>query len=137
MRRLFRITHWVARARYWKRQAQTAKAEVARLQLSLLAETWRNRAREDTFASAAILGQRNMWGIAPRTGPAATEQPKPRPQPIDPYQLSGPDLMEFDTFWKPDAEAAGISILQAKQKFINEVVLPRRMPLNDDPYGAN
>jgi hypothetical protein len=76
-----------------------------------------------------------MWGIAPRTGPAVTEQPKPKPQPIDPYQLGGADQLEFDTFWKPDAEAMNIPLHLAKQRFINEVVLPRRAPLQDDPFA--
>lgn len=136
MRRLFRIAHWAARARYWRKRVASLERDNARLRLELTAETWRNRSREDTFASAAVLGSRQMWGLAPRVGPAHVE-PKQRPQPVDPYHLSGADQMEFDTFWKPDAEAAGIPLHQAKQRFIAEVVMPRRQPLNDDPFGAN
>src|SRR5258705_3544602 len=91
------------RARHWRARAVRAERELALLRLSLLAETYRNRQREDTFASAAVLGQRNMWGIAPRSGPAVSEQPaKAKPQPLNPYNLSGADLMEYETFWKPD-----------------------------------
>lgn len=132
--RLLRINHWRARARYWRGQADAAKREVARLQLSLLAERHRNMAREDTFASAAVLGARNMWGLAPRTGPALSDSPKPVPQ-ADPYNLSGADLMEFETFWKPDAEASGVSVSEAKRQFVRDVVMPRRMPLNDEPFS--
>jgi len=137
MRRLFRILHWQARCRYWRRQAEAAKAEVGRLQLSLIAERCRNMQREDTFVSASILGQRGMWGIAPRSGPALqpTEKPKAQHQPPDPYALSGADLMEFDLEWKPIAEAQGISLIEAKRKFIAEVVVPRRLPLNDEPFA--
>ena len=45
------------------------------------------------------------------------------------------DRQEFDIYWKPDAEAAGVSMQQAKQRFHDEVILPRRQPLNDDPYS--
>lgn len=123
------------RARRWRARALNAETELGRVRLQLVAETWRNRTREDTFASASILGARNMWGLAPRTGPAATEDKKPQAPPSDPYQLSGPDLMEFNTFWQPDAEAAGISLQEAKRQFVQQVVLPRRQPLNDDPYS--
>ena len=122
------------RARRWRERAMKAEAELVSLKLQMIAETWRNRAREDTFASAAVLGSRNMFGIAARSGPAQVER-KPQSQPVDPYQLSGADLMEFETFWKPDAEAAGIGLTQAKQEFIKQVVLPRRQPLNDDPFN--
>lgn len=115
-----------------------AESELARLRLAMEAERWRNYSREDTFASAAILGQRGMWGIAPRSGPALEERPKSaQPSPPDPYNLSGADLMEFETFWKPEAEAQGIPTQEAKRRFVNEVVVPRRMPLNDDPFSAN
>jgi len=132
--RLLRLNHWRARARYWRKQADLAKREVARLHLSLVAERYRNMQREDTFASAAFLGHRNMWGLAPRTGPAATEEVKKAP--ALPYQWTGADLMEFETFWKPDAEAAGISLAEARRQFEQQVITPRRIPLNDE-FGAN
>jgi hypothetical protein len=77
-----------------------------------------------------------MWGLAPRSGPAVSEVSKPVQQPVDPYNLSGADLMEFETFWKPDAEASGVSLHEAKRQFVQQVVIPRRMPLNDDPFGG-
>ena len=135
MKRLFRILHWQARCRYWRKQAEAAKREVARLQLSLLAERYRNLTREDMFVSASVMGARGMYGVAPRGGPALVEPSQPKVPAVDPYQLSGADLMEFETFWKPDAEAAGISLVVAKQKFIQEVVIPRRAPLQDDPFS--
>lgn len=137
MKRLLKLFHWRALVRYWHRRALRAENEVQQLKLQLAAERWRNMQREDTFASAAVLGSRNMWGLAPRVGPAAQAPARTESAAPDPYSLSGADLMEFETFWKPDAEAMGIPLHQAKLKFINEVVVPRRMPLNDDPYGSN
>ena len=133
--RLLRINHWRARARYWRREAEAAKREVARLHLSLLAERYRNLHREDMFVSASIMGQRGMWGVAPRGGPAQQPEAKKVTPPPDPYALSGADLMEFDLEWKPIAEAQGISLIEAKRKFIAEVVVPRRLPLNDEPFA--
>jgi hypothetical protein len=124
------------RARRWRARALAAESERDTLKLQLAAERYRNMAREDTFASAAVLGSRGMWGVAPRSGPALGEQQRqPAPTP-DPYNLSGADLMEFETFWKPDMPA-GMTELEAKRQFVRDVVVPRRMPLNDDPYGAH
>jgi hypothetical protein len=132
----FRWRHWRARAKFWQRLAEKAEARAVKAEQQLTAELWRNIQRGDLFTSAAIMGQRGMWGVAPRSGPAEVTEPKKQAAPTaDPYDLRGPDLMEFETFWKPDAEAAGIPINEAKRRFVNEVVLPRRMPLNDDPYG--
>lgn len=136
MKRLLRLLRWRAQVRYWHRRAAKAEAECGLLKLQLAAERWRNMSREDTFASAAVLGSRNMWGLAPRTGPALQESTKQPAQQPDPYNLSGPDLLEFDTYWKPDAEAGGVPLMEAKRQFIQQVVMPRRMPLNDDPYGV-
>lgn len=133
--RLFRINHWRARARFWRQQAESAKREVARLQLSLLAERYRNLNREDYFVSAAVMGGRGMVGIVPRSGPAVSETPRVAPPAPDPYNLSGADLMEFDLEWKPLAEAQGISMQEAKRQFVRDVVMPRRIPLNDDPFS--
>lgn len=137
MKRLLKLLHWRALVRYWHRRAQRAEAEVGALKLQLSAERYRNMQREDTFASAAVLGSRNMWGLAPRSGPAVQAPARTESAAaIDPYSLSGADLLEFETFWKPDAEAANIPINEAKRRFIQEVVVPRRMPLNDDPFGG-
>ena len=132
--RLLRINHWRARARYWRGQAETAKREAARLQLSLLAERYRNINREDYFVSAAVMGSRGMVGIPARQGPAATGEAKPK-QKVIPPNWSGADLLEFETFWKADAEAAGISEMEAKRQFEQQVIVPRRQPLNDDPFN--
>jgi len=137
MRRLFRILHWQARCRYWRRQAEAAKAEVARLQLSLLAERYRNLHREDMFVSASVMGHRGMWGVAPRGGPAQQPEAKKVTPPPDPYALSGADLMEFNTEWMPIADAKGIGRQTALEQFYRDVLVPRRIPLNDDPFGAN
>jgi hypothetical protein len=122
------------RTRRWRLRAQQAEAEVFRLRLQLAAERDRNMEREDTFASASIMGQRGMWGILPRSGPAGAEKVQAKPA-SDPFGLTQIEQMEFDTYWKPDAEAAGIGLAQAKQQFFKEVVLPRRQPLNDDPFN--
>ena len=131
MKFLFRFLslRYRIKSRYWQRRALIAERE-------LRAERYRNLAREDVFASAAVLGQRGMFGIAPRVGPAyQTPQPRQQPPP-DPMQLSGADLMEFEIEWKPFIPAH-ITEAQAKQKFINEVVIPRRQPLMDDPFRPN
>ena len=92
--------------------------------------------REDTFASAAVLGSRNMWGLAPRTGPALQETPKqPAPQP-NPYALSGPDLLEYEVEWKPLAEAQGVPDTEARRQFALELERRRGNKLQDDPFGT-
>ncbi len=136
MRRLLRILHWQARCRYWRKQAEAAKREVARLQLSLLAERYRNLAREDTFVSATVMGGRNMFGVAPRNGPAMQpESPKLQPTiDVDPWQqLPWADKAEFQTEWWPLAEAKGRSEVQARQDFMAQ--LAHRRQLNDEPFS--
>ena len=136
MKRLLRLLRWRAQVRYWHRRAAKAEAEVGLLKLRLSAERWRNMQREDTFASAAVLGSRNMWGLAPRTGPALQETPKqPVPQP-NPYALSGPDLMEYELEWKPLADAQGVSDTEAKRQFMLELERRRGNKLQDDPYST-
>ena len=131
IRRLFRWRHWRARARYWHLRA--AKAEA-----SLEAECLRNREREDTLVAVPMrLG--GLFGIQPRSAPAlARPQSRPIPAPIaaaSPWDaLTWADKQEFDMYWKPDAEAAGISLQQAQQKFLAEIA-QRRIPLNDEPFS--
>jgi len=129
---LLRQLNYRSRFRYWRRRAREAERH-------LNAEVWRNRMREDMFVSAAVMGSRGMVGIVPRETPAYKKRTfKHGELPVDPHALSGSDLLEFQTYWLPDAEAAGISPQQAKDEFYRRVVAPRRLPLNDDPYaGAN
>ena len=124
-----------ARARYWRRRALRAEAQAKQQALELSAEMARNREREDTFVSATVMGTRGMYGVAPRTGPALKPVKQlPAPTTMD-DGLTYADRLEFDLYWKPDAEAAGVDLATAKRKYMEEVVLPRRMPLNDDPYN--
>lgn len=142
MIRFFRL---LVRVRYWKRRALSAEkrhldlteqfaAEKAALQSQMEAERWRNVAREDTYASATILGGRGMWGVAPRTGPASTQRPtsllEVASQSGVPV-MSGPDRMEFETQWLPYAEQNGISRQQAERDFLRE--LANRKALHDEP----
>lgn len=137
MKRLLKLLHWRALVRYWHRRALRAEAEVGALKLQLSAERYRNMQREDTFASAAVLGSRNMWGLAPRTGPALQETPQqPVPQPPNPYSLSGADLMEYELEWKPLAEAQGVPDYEAKRKFMLELERRRGNRLQDDPFST-
>src|SRR5438128_11087844 len=106
--RFFRWQRWRANAKYWQQRTAKAEKQVYEAERQLKAELWRNIYRGDLFTSAAIMGTRGMFGVAPRSGPAETEKPKESKPPVDPYDLRGPDLMEFETFWKPDAEAAGV-----------------------------
>lgn len=137
MKRLFRWIHWRARARYWRQRALKAES-------SLEAERWRNLEREDTLITVPMrLG--GLWGMPARTGPAQPiKQVGPRyatsvnADPGWEAQTTWADRQEFDLNWKEDALAAGVPLFQAQQRFLAEVVIPRRTPLNDDPFmGAN
>jgi hypothetical protein len=88
--RLLRINHWRARARFHRKQADAAKKEVARLQLFLLAEKYRNLNREDYFVSAAVMGGRGIVGIPARTGPALQPEKKIVETAPDPLQVKRP-----------------------------------------------
>jgi len=101
------------------------------LTLQMEAEIWRNRTREDTFASAAILGSRNMYGLAPRTGPAPLEKQAAPQQSFDPMTgLNQIEKAEFQMYWLPDAKAAGISDAQALNGFRQE--LAQRKSIRDE-----
>ena len=135
------------RVRYWKRRARRAETilddallknaqEVTALREALEAEKWRNLSREDSFVSATIMGGRNMWGVPPRSGPAIKQAGygTTAPRTGDVWDsLSYADKAEFEMFWKPDAEAAGVPLQQAKPKFLAEKA--RRRALNDEPIG--
>jgi hypothetical protein len=135
IRRFFRIRHWRARARFWQRKYQAARAEIRFLRAELNAEMNRNREREDTFVSATVMGTRNMFGVAPRSAPALAKsvgQSSTSGKPFDPQWdgLSWPDKAEFETSWMPLARAQGYSEAQARQHFLAE--LANRRTLNDD-----
>lgn len=131
----------LARVRYWKCRAlraetrcleliETHAAEKAALEAESDAEMWRNRMREDTFVSAAVLGSKGMWGLAPRTGPASIQKPPSLLEATHPI-MTGADKMEFEQFWLPDAERAGVPRQRAEQEFLAE--LAKRRALNDEP----
>lgn len=133
IKRLFRWRHWRARARYWRKRAVSAEAE-------LRAETFRNREREDELVTVPMR-MAGLWGMPPRAAPALKQvnqlAPTPVSTPGDPWHsLSWADKNEFNMYWKPDADAAGVPEHEARQKFLLEIE-SRRTPLNDDPYGAH
>jgi hypothetical protein len=137
MSSFFRWQFWRNRSRYWRAKCRAAEVRYGQLLLQAEAERWRNVAREDTFASASILGARAMWGVAPRTGPAATQRP---PSLLDVANqsglptMTGPDRMEFETEWLPFALRNGISRQQAENEFLQE--LTKRKALNDEPMNT-
>src|SRR5690349_5747158 len=108
---------------YWRLRALRAEE-------ALEAEANRNRAREDVFVSAAVLGARGMWGQPPRTGPARTQAPVSLLDAAAPT-MSGADRMEFEQFWLPDAMRNNIPRQQAEKDFLQELV--KRKALNDEP----
>lgn len=131
-----------ARVRYWRRRAKSAESNESDLRAQLEAEKWRNLEREDILVMAP-LRMAGLWGTPPpRTEPAIAAKREVRETPrlaqsTDPWDtLSGADKAEFEMYWKADAEAAGVGILQARERFLTEVVLPRRQPLMDD-WSAN
>jgi len=132
--RLFRILHWRARAKFYRLQAEKLERTVSLLRRELNAEMERNREREDTFASATIMGGRNMYGVAARIGPALKRQEAAVASQSDPWQqLPWEDRAEFATEWWPGAQAVGRSEMQARQDFMQE--LAKRKQLNDEPFS--
>jgi hypothetical protein len=144
MKKFFRL---LARVRFWKHRALKAEqrcihlieqyeVEIQELKESNDAEMWRNREREDELITVPQRLQ-GLWGMPPRSEPAIAAKrrhvPKQLTQSADPWDsLSWADKAEFDMYWKADAEAAGVSLPQARQRFLQEVVIPRRQPLMDD-----
>jgi|SRR5215831_12643399 len=138
-----------ARARYWKRRALEAEArvisvienyehEMAKVRSDAHAEMWRNREREDTFVSAAVMGGRGMWGVVPRKAPATAPEPQviiQPPQTPDPYPLRGMQLLEFEGEWWPIAQQQGIPRNEAIRKFTEELARRNQTRLEDDPYS--
>lgn len=135
----FRWRRWRARAQHYQRQTARLELALKELREAFDAEVWRNRAREDAFVSAAIMGGRGMFGVPPRTGPALQRQTQPAQpfHPPDPFDaiLTGADKLEFETIWWPDARQANVSLATARQEFLQTVM--KRRTLNDEPYGAN
>lgn len=137
MVKLFRL---IARVRYWKARALAAEArnvqlivdnetELIRLREQMEAERWRNLSREDSFASAAVMGSRGMWGVPPRTGPAQTQRPPSVLEAVP--AITGADRMEFETEWLPYALRNNITQQQAERDFLQE--LAKRKALHDEP----
>ena len=128
MKRFFRWQRWRWSSRYWKRRAHKAEA-------LLLAETQRNRAREDTLVTVPVrMAGLMAFGLEPRDAPARMVHHAPRQLTavLDPWDaLSGAERMEFEQFYIPDAEAAGVGIAQAKRKFLMD--LEKRKSFNDEP----
>ena len=137
MRRLLRILRLPARVRFYRLKAEKLERTVTMLRRELNAECARNREREDVFVSASVLGQRGMYGIPPRSGPALQAAPTPQPSiATDPWNnLAWADKAEFQTQWWPLAQESGRSEMQARQDFMAE--LANRRQLNDEPFGAN
>jgi hypothetical protein len=132
IKRFFRWRHWRARAKFWRGRALKAESQ-------LEAERYRNLEREDTLVTVPMR-MAGLWGMPAREAPAQpAKQVRQRPAlnaAADPWEtLSWADRAEFDMYWKPDAEATGVSLSQARERFLNEVILPRRQPLQDDPYS--
>lgn len=131
-KRLFRWQYWRWRSKYWRHRAIKAEKQLA-------AEMWRDRERSDILASASIRAI-GMFGLEPRTAPAVVKQPRrsivPASYPgTDQDGFTYADRMEFEMMWWPDAQAAGVSLRDAKTKFLQEVIIPRRSPLNDEPLN--
>lgn len=129
-KRLFRWQYWRWRSRYWRQRAIKAEKQLA-------AEMWRDRERSDIFATISMRAA-GLFGMEARTGPAPINQRKvevkqPAYPGTDQDGFTWADRQEFNLYWKPEAEAAGISLRDAEQKFLREVVIPRRSPLNDEP----
>lgn len=99
---------------------------------------WRDRERSDIFATISMRAA-GLFGMEARSGPAVSQ---PKRAPVTPASFPGTDQdgftwadkQEFMMHWKPAAEAAGVSEQDAKQRFLQEVVIPRRSPLNDEPF---
>lgn len=129
------------RTRRWRQRALAAEALLADARAQLEVEMWRNREREDTFVSATVMGSRQMYGVPPRSAPAMKQVNRPMPaltaSGVDADGFTWADRQEFEMYWKTDADAVGVPIQEAKRKFYEEVIIPRRTPLNDDPYSTN
>lgn len=135
MRRWLRLR---SRIRYWHRRALKAESQLADKAMLLEAERVRNQIREDTFVSASIMGQRGMYGVPPRVGPAI-QSPKRIEKPVNQYpawdaNLTWADKQEFELEWKTAAERAGVGMAKAQQDFLMEIA-KRRVPLQDDPFS--
>lgn len=131
------IRRWLklrSRVRYWRKRALRAEQRTESMVYLLEAETVRNREREDTFVSAAVMGQRGMWGMPPRTGPVEPKQVGPIAPASWDAGFTGADKWEFETIHLPDAIRAGVSPQKAKQDFAR-IIASRRLPLNDE--GVN
>jgi len=132
MKRFFRWRFWYARSRYWRKKYRAAEARCLELEAQLNAELWRQVERGDMFTSAAIMGTRQMFGVAPRLGPAQVKRDAPQPQMShDPLVgLTGIERMEYQTYWWPDAQRAGVSEAAALNSF--RIELASRKSIRDE-----
>lgn len=132
IRRFFRWRHWRARAKFWRGRALKAEGQ-------LEAERYRNLEREDTLVTVPMR-MAGLWGMPAREAPAPpVKQINQRPSlnaATDPWEtLTWADRQEYDLMWKPEVDAGIVTAQQQKQRFLSEVILPRRQPLQDDPYS--
>ena len=125
---IYRLLNWLRHlgaAEYWRLRAQRAEEQ---LELEML----RNREREDTFVSAAVMGGRGMFGVAPRGAPAARAPASPTLSPF--AGPNGVEEMEWETQYKPDALAHNVPLPQARRDF-EAMITRRKTTMNDDPYS--
>lgn len=103
----------------------------------LEAEMWRNRAREDELITVPMR-MSGLFGMMPRDAPAPVKQVKQQPpllqtsNGVDSWTWA--DQQEFEMFWKPEGADAA-TVRQMKERFHNEVIVPRRQPFNDDNFS--
>lgn len=130
IRRLFRWQFWRWRYREMRRRAIAAERR-------LEAEMWRNRAREDELITVPMR-MSGLFGMMPRDAPAPVKQVKQQPpllqtsNGVDSWTWA--DQQEFEMFWKPEGADAA-TVRQMKERFHNEVIVPRRQPFNDDNFS--
>lgn len=104
----------------------------------LEAEMWRNRAREDELITVPMR-MSGLFGMMPRDAPAAPiKQVKQQSllqasSSIDSWTWA--DQQEFEMFWKPPEGSDATTVRQMKERFHNEVIIPRRQPFNDDTFN--
>lgn len=130
IKRFFRWRHWRARAKFWRGRALKAEA-------ALEAERYRNLEREDTLVTVPMR-MAGLWGMPARSAPAEPIKQASKP----PLQIAAPgdewtwaDQQEFNMYWMPPEGSDATTVRQMKERFHNEVIIPRRQPFNDDNFN--